>query len=557
MRQFKIVLKNFLLGLFFLALPLISKENPQLVVTIVIDQFAYHELIKLAPFLSGGLKKMYEHGVNFTRATHPHGMPETGPGHATIGTGALAKNHGIVANKFRNPEGKFIECDDDSAEVAAVISPDGFYNYGKSAKNIRVDTLADQLMLASYDNRKNTVFSLSFKSRAAIGMSGRLGKPIWFDGLAGQFTSSKAFFKELPDWVKEFNVSHQTSLLESYTWNQAYPDESGKYNFTGISDYQGVEKPETVVGKTFTINRENKEEEPFDFFMKTPPANKLLMDLATECIKRHKPTHENDRLIVNISLSGLDKIGHLYGPNSKEAIDMIYHMDQQLGSFMNIIAQEIDPQKTIYVLTADHGVSPIIEQLQSAGIDFAQIQPNYEIVSELNQLIQKKLAFENMVIKISMPFIYLNQEIMQRIEEKEKQQMYTLIKNYMLKQHYVQNIWTAQELIELPLQKTDLRIPLQNQLFHGRSGDLIVLLQPYNYFTKFKKGTTHVTPYDYDRHVPLLFYQAGNYEKLVVNKPVYVTQVAPTLAYLLKVPQPSACEVTPLPAIVPEIQVKE
>lgn len=500
--------------------------------------------------MQGGFKTLYEKGIVYTNAFHPHGMPETGPGHATIGTGAFAKDHGIVANKFP-VAGKVQDCDSDNAERSAVFSPTGLYNFGKSAHTIRVDTLADQLALASTSTQKNTIFSLSLKSRAAIGMAGRKGNPFWLDDQTGHFTTSKAFFNELPSWVKEFNQEQQIDTLKSFIWKPAYTADFPGYQFTEMHNYKHTEIPHTIVHEKHEIHKKisQRETEPYDLFMKMPRANQLLLDFASRCFSLHKP-QENERLILNISLSSKDKVGHVFGPQSFEAIDMLYHMDRQLGDFMEKIFSQIEPHNVLFVLTADHGVSPVPWNLYDEGIEFAGIRNNKKLLQELNHSIEKNAHIEELVQRVTMPYIYFNQDIWHGLGHKKQQKIYSLIKRAVRRLPFVQDAWSSDELINLPLKKHDLRWSLQNQQFPGRSGDMIILLQPYNYLTKYSKGTTHVTPYNNDRHIPLIFYQPHIHEAKKINDRVLVTQIAVTLAHLLDVPRPTACQADLLPGIV-------
>jgi len=74
--------------------------------------------------------------------------------------------------------------------------------------------------------------------------------------------------------------------------------------------------------------------------------------------------------------------------------------------------------------------------------------------------------------------------------------------------------------------------------FYGpRSADLLLLPEPY-YMFFIPQGTTHATPYDYDTHVPLIFYGAG-IKKGTHYEPVAINDVAPTLAAILQVETPS------------------
>jgi arylsulfatase A-like enzyme len=61
-------------------------------------------------------------------------------------------------------------------------------------------------------------------------------------------------------------------------------------------------------------------------------------------------------------------------------------------------------------------------------------------------------------------------------------------------------------------------------------------------------GTDHGSVYSYDRRVPFIIAGPG-VKRGPSPIPVDVRDVAPTLAYLLGVPPPDACEGTPVPSI--------
>jgi len=62
------------------------------------------------------------------------------------------------------------------------------------ARHILVDTLSDQVVLASTQEKYIPFFRCHTKARAAIGMGGNKAHTIWFNAKEGQFTSSKAYF---------------------------------------------------------------------------------------------------------------------------------------------------------------------------------------------------------------------------------------------------------------------------------------------------------------------------------------------------------------------------
>ncbi|HML19896.1 MAG TPA: alkaline phosphatase family protein, partial [Candidatus Dependentiae bacterium] len=110
-------------------LPTTMLRPPRLTVVIVVDAMGYHYMQKLLPYFNYGIKTLLDKGVVYTNAYWPHGTPSTGPGHAGLNTGVYGKDNGIVCNSWIDCQGNKIECDDDSADHAAVIGQSGLYNY--------------------------------------------------------------------------------------------------------------------------------------------------------------------------------------------------------------------------------------------------------------------------------------------------------------------------------------------------------------------------------------------------------------------------------------------
>ena len=76
------------------------------------------------------------------------------------------------------------------------------------------------------------------------------------------------------------------------------------------------------------------------------------------------------------------------------------------------------------------------------------------------------------------------------------------------------------------------------------SGDIIFELEP-NIIADHKKGSTHGSIYNYDTHVPMIFY-GWHIPHQVVNTPVYIVDIAPTIANLISINEPNACMGIPL-----------
>jgi hypothetical protein len=97
------------------------------------------------------------------------------------------------------------------------------------------------------------------------------------------------------------------------------------------------------------------------------------------------------------------------------------------------------------------------------------------------------------------------------------------------------------------LDKVDYTEPFKSKIQNGflgkRSGDLALLFAPgwtEKLYGNGKQGTTHGTAYPYDTHVPLLWY-GWNITAGSSVREIQITDIAPTLSFLLHVGIPNGC----------------
>jgi len=529
-------------------LPQIKPPAPRLAIIFVIDQFAHHYFEKITPHLSGGIDFLLKNGVVYNNAYMPHAHPATGPGHVALNTGTYARNHGIVANRWAEKKlhvSNFEEKDVDKNHV--VFSPTGLYDYVKSAQNIMVDGLSDQFVLHSKPNRTYKAVSFSHKSRAAIGTAGKLGKAIWFDQEGRQFTSSKAYFDKMPGWLTSFNKQYSVSMIpQKIVWKRFHKNNLEPYNFYETKNYTYAKHNFGLVGRNFSsIKPATKMQGYEELYIKTPHASQHLLDLARAYLDTNFRGEEN--LLMWICISPLDPLGHYYGPYSQEALDLIYHIDWQIGEFMEYVNKKVNPKEVLFCLTADHGVMPIVEILQDKGIKNAYRINEKETIEKLNNEINKKHKIANLVTHFNTPQFYVDKEVFAKLSKQQRKNVSKTAKAFLKNVPGISNVWTYKELQKISVPPGSIEEWYKNQTYPGRSGEFICKFSPYSAITKHKKGTHHRTPYEYDTHVPLMLYQKDAIKNKVIDEKVLSIQLASTLAKLFNIARPSASRVETLP----------
>ena len=93
----------------------------------------------------------------------------------------------------------------------------------------------------------------------------------------------------------------------------------------------------------------------------------LTLDLALEGVRHTGVGRREGTDLLVVSLSTTDAIGHAYGPDSREMHDQLLRLDHWLGWFLDSLAVLVPRERTVFALTADHGVQPFPELTGKGG----------------------------------------------------------------------------------------------------------------------------------------------------------------------------------------------
>ena len=190
-----------------LALASAYDGHPRLVIILVVDQFRADYLDRYrADFKGRGFRLFLDKGAYFEDCYYDYANTKTAPGHATLGTGAYTDGHGISANAWwdltRNKTRPVSSVEDDRYRIVGAVHAGK--EPGASPLNLRASTVGDSLRLATQGQAK--VFGISLKDRAAILPAGYSANgAYWIEPSSGAFITSSYYMEALPDWVTAFN----------------------------------------------------------------------------------------------------------------------------------------------------------------------------------------------------------------------------------------------------------------------------------------------------------------------------------------------------------------
>jgi predicted AlkP superfamily pyrophosphatase or phosphodiesterase len=239
--------------------------------------------------------------------------------------------------------------------------------------------------------------------------------------------------------------------------------------------------------------------------------------------------------MIAISLSSPDKIGHGFGPNSIEIEDNYLRLDKDLENFFNYLDKRFGKNGYLFFITADHGANHSPGYLEEHRLPTGVL--TNDIFKDLNQSLKAKFGASDIILATSGYQIYLNYDLLSKIGV-DKNAAANFIIDQLKK---VPGIETA--FLNEGLAAATYPEPAKTMLINGfnpkRSGD-IVMVKSAGWKNGSRKGATHGDWNPYDAHIPLVWMGAGiRHGK--THRTTGMTDIAPTLAALLNIQQPSGC----------------
>ena len=513
----------------------IKDNKPKLVIGIMVDQMGWEFLSKFKSVFAvdGGFNRLLNNGANCTNTHIPYLPTVTGCGHATVYTGSVPAFHGITGNIFWDYElQKKVNCTEDN-NVHGVGS-NSEKNGRMSPKNLWATTIADQLKL--FYNFKNKTYGISIKERGAILPVGQSANgAFWYDNKTGNFISSTFYMNKLPNWLTAFNNQKKVDSFYKYQWKLSLPAKAYEIVFdSNFNKY--VENPfDKNLPSIFPYSFERFIGKDYNKISSTPFSLNLLLELAKTLIKEEHLGKSDLTDLLAISFSATDYIGHSFGPNSIEVMDTYIKLDKVLGDLLDYLDKSIGINEYTLFLTSDHGVMPISTYLNDHRLKSDHINDN-SIKIMIDKILDSANINKKVVTTVLESHIYFNDSIMNHLD---RNYIVRIIKQFLIRKN--DNILMVIDNTNIGGQfiNQNLSNLVANSYNPKRSGDLLIILKPFVINSEYPKGTSHGSWYNYDSHIPLIFYGNG-VKPGKITRATYMTDIAPTISQLLEIQEPNA-----------------
>jgi predicted AlkP superfamily pyrophosphatase or phosphodiesterase len=518
-------------------------DKPRLVIGIVVEQLKYDQLEKFRDRLGeNGIKRLINEGTYFKNASFEYMLTQSAPGHATIATGSEPSFHGITSDNWYLPlKNELIYCTKD----IAVNSVGGSFETGQhSPINLQASTFSDELEMATNKNAK--VFGIGLKESSAIFSAGHAADgAYWFDNATGTWMSSTYYIDSLPVWVNDFNAMKYSESYLNNIWSLFKPVRD--YSDC-LSDSNNFETGFNAVSyfpydlKKLRSKGIFNSRIDYSLLRETPFGNSFTTSFALRLIEKEGLGKDDVTDYLSICYSATDNIGHRFGPSSVEMGDAILRLDDEIKNLLTYLNDSIGKRNILIYFTAAHGISEIPAVLESNRIPAGYFKQN-QALQLLRSYLNAVYGEGDWIKGYSERQIFLNRTLIEDarlpLEEVQKKVARFIVQFTGVAAAYPYSAFEANDFGNGNLKR------IVNNFNPQRSGDVIITLNPGWVEKEDDFVTNHNSPYEYDTHVPLIWY-GWTVNRATVTRKVNLTDIAATLSSLCKVPYPNACTGEPM-----------
>ncbi|MDJ0994927.1 MAG: alkaline phosphatase family protein [Dinoroseobacter sp.] len=536
----------------------LAQEKPRLVLQITVDALRGDLPTRYYGNLSdGGLRYLLDKGVHFVDAHHCHANTETVVGHATLATGAKPSAHGMVGNIWFDRvlgrvvynieddaapllgEGAGVDADTEIDPTQAAAGTDG-----RSPRALLVTTFSDELNANTVGRAK--AFGVSIKDRGAVTMAGQSGKAFWFSKAKSRFVTSSYYYEAYPEWVNAWNEKALPETFAGTTWELMKPQES--YLFSD-RDNQPWETDLGGFGITFPHPYTTSQgafdplENPYftTFLTISPAGDDLTASFAKALMDAEELGQDDVADFLSISFSSIDYTGHIFGPSSLESEDTLYRLDQTLADLFSFVDDRIGLDRTLIVLSADHGTTDAPGFLETVGIQTGLVAPDtWDPADQIARLKARFGISGPLLAGYNHPYLNIAPEVLE-VPDIDLSELEAAIANELLTFPDVAYAIPSTAIEANLLPDTEIMTLIRNNYHPARSGNIYVVFKPgwfINDFDGLSVTATHGSPWRGDTHVPIIFAGQG-IEGQKVARRVCTTSIATTLSALLGTARPN------------------
>ncbi len=502
----------------------VAPEVPRLVVNVVIDQLRSDYLQAFMPLYGeDGFARLMAEGRVYSHAEYPFLKPDRASAVASLMTGTAPYEHGIVAQRWLDRQTlQPVFCVDDKQYNGIQTQEQS------SADQLRVSTIGDELKVST--DGKALVYAVAPYRDAAVLSAGHAADGgFWLNDETGCWSTS-TYYGAAPAWLSYYDNSRRLA------------GEIGSMQWTPVSELVGQYNYFVSGGRHKPFRHTFKGERAMRKFKASALVNEEVTRFAQHVL--------GNTMLGNDAISDLLSVTYYAGNVDHQTVaeapmelqDTYVRLDQQLASLISAVEQKVGKDRVLFVVS---GTGYADTDREGGDLSKYRIPSGEFNITRAQMLLNMYLTAVygqgQFVETSSGNQIYLNLKLV----EKKAINLNELLDRsaaFLSQLSGVRDVYTSQRLMQGTGGSYAER--LRNGYNANRSGDIIILVSSGWHLVNENTAERYLQRESY-LGFPLIFLGLG-VEKQIVNIPVGMERVAPTLSAHMRIRAPNACAASPL-----------
>lgn len=498
-----------------------ARPVPRLVVGITIDQLRSDCLNAFMPLYGqGGFKLLIEKGQVYTNVQYTHTPVDRASAIASIVTGTVPYNHGIVAEQWMNRAELHTNFCVDDRNYKGVETNDC-----SSPKNLLVSTIGDELKVAT--KGRALVYSVAPNREAAVLAAGHAADwAMWIDNRTGDWAGT-SYYGDAPSWLRYLNMDASSKRVASTIW-KPLNEVSGTYNYY----LSATQKP--FAHKFVGDSR-------YRVYKTSGLVNQEVTKAARRCMESGNVGMDE----VTDFLSVCYYAGNLRSDNdmatSTELQDTYLRLDGELELLLQKIEQLVGLDKTLlFVTSTGYDAPDDVGELSKYRIPTGEFNTN-RCATLLNMYLcamygngqYVENAFENQ--------FYLSHKLLEQ-KQLKLAEVLEHCEDFLFQFSGVRDVFTSRRITQGAW--TPGISNIRNGFNPKCSGDILVQVTP-GWSIVDENHVKKKIQRDSFFEFPLIFF-GSDIQPAVNDSPVTTDCIVPTIAHHIRIRAPNACATPPL-----------
>ncbi len=510
----------------------IPPQKPKLIVGITVSGMQYDYLsVYWDKFGEQGFKKMATTGAQCKNARYRYLITDPGAGYASIATGTMPSDHGIVSDFWYDRVSNEIIYAIDDKKQTTVGGSYGTGSYSPVSMNSR--TLSDELMVKSRFRSRS--IGISMDPMAAVLMAGHTATgAYWLDSENANWITSSYYADSLPGWVNQFNLKNYRDIYLERSWETLLPISEYSESMLDNNVYEsGFGGQITFPYDLNKISSTGSRGRDYRVLKTIPWGNTYTLDMAIAAIVNEELGKRNVTDMIHIGFNATSHLSNYFSTWSVEVEDTYLRLDQDLAHLLEFLESELGLENVLIYLTAENALAVDPRYLADYRIPAGFF--NYRTsVSLLRSYLNAVYGQGEWVTFYHAHQVYLNHQLIEdsglALEDVQNRVARFMIQMGGVSNAIESHVLQQNSFTDGPLER------IQNSYFQKRSGDVILNLTP-GWVEHSNLVENGFNEFRYASHVPLIFY-GWKVKRTTIPYSVSPTDIATTIASLMEISMP-------------------